>query len=173
MSACSDSLGLHALAGDLLQELDFHPDLQLVELGIGQVVPLKVEFGSVGCLDESMSIVELFGDAAMQGCFMHLYIAPLFTDEVPQLSQRGVEGVANDDVDVFMTVDAIDDDLGSGDGQVDVNLMHASLSMVLAGGADRHFAVHDVIAEFIELFGALADFRFDSIGVWNIDKAYT
>jgi hypothetical protein len=113
MPAGRDSFGLHAFTGNLLQELDFHPDCQLVKLGIGQIVPLKIKFRSVGCLDESVSLLEQFRDAAMQGCFMHLYIAPLFTDEVLQLSQRGVKGVANDDVDVFMTVNAIDDDLGS------------------------------------------------------------
>lgn len=171
MPAGSDSFCLQTLTGNLLQELDFHPDFQMVEFGVGQIVPVKIELRPVRRFDESISIGEQFRDAAMQRDFMHLYIAPLFTDEVLQLSYRGFKGIANDDVDILMAVDAIDDDLGSGHCQIDVNLIRPALRVVLAGGADGHLAVHDMVTEFVELFGALADFRFDSIGVKDVDKA--
>ena len=171
MLAGSYPFRLQAFTRNLLQELDFHADFQIVEFGIGQVVPVKIEFRPVGSLDKSVTIVEQLRDAAVQGYLMHLYIAPLLTDKVLQLSRRRFEGIANDDVDILMTVDAIDDDLGSGYGQVNVNFVHAALRMVLAGHADGHLAMHDMITELVKLFSTLADLRFNGIGARDIEKA--
>lgn len=58
MPAGSDSFCLQTFTGNLLQELDFHPNFQMVEFGVGQIVPMKIEFRPVLRFNESISIGE-------------------------------------------------------------------------------------------------------------------
>ena len=78
---------------------------------------------------------------------------------------RGVEGVADRDVRILMRVVrariSSDDDLASGDGEVDPNLEQLALLMPLVAAFDDDPAGGDTIEELIELFRPLPDARFE------------
>jgi hypothetical protein len=80
-------------------------------------------------------------------------------------SAGGVERVANRDVRILMRVVhaaiAADDNLRSGNGEIDVDLEDVALLVPSIAALDNHPAGGDPLEEPVELFGALANSRFE------------
>jgi hypothetical protein len=82
-----------------------------------------------------------------------------------ELTARGVEGVADRDMRILMRMVRArvpaDDDLASGNGEIDPNLEQLALLMPLVPAFDDDPAGGDTIEELIELFRPLAYPRFE------------
>ena len=107
---------------------------------------------------------------------MKLDVLPLPPDILFQLASRGIEGIPNRDIDVFVKWIVLgrflhDGDLFARHLDVESHLIDIALKMVAMGHIDDHPAAHNAIAELVELRGLLEDPIFDGFDALEIVKA--
>ena len=97
------------------------------------------------------------------------HIAPRFPGVILQLPRRSVECVANNDVNILVSMLIVlfvtGDNFLSRNAKLDADVIEVALVMMVMLGLDHHAAAHDPREKLIELRNALADLGFDCIGV--------
>lgn len=97
-----------------------------------------------------------------------LSIAAATVYYVVKLAAHGVEGVANGDIDIFVSVVltgvAICDDLTFWNCKLDADCKQTAFTVLMVGRFDDDAAVGDAPEEVLQLRRALAYFAFDCFG---------
>ena len=98
-----NTAGLRTLLAHLLGEPHHRSHLEPLEGPVEQRVGVEVHLTPVGCLDEAVDLVrEVPRDPAGRGVVVLLGHAPRLAHVLLELALRGVEGVANGDVDILV-----------------------------------------------------------------------
>jgi hypothetical protein len=105
---------------------------------------------------------------------VQLYRTSALASVVFEPAVGGVESVADRDMRILMrvvrTAVAADDNLGAGNGEIDVDLKDVALLVPPAAGFDDNPAGGDPVEELVELFGALPYSRFERRRGFHVAK---
>src|SRR5712691_8446323 len=138
-------------------------DLELVEAAICDAVAVKIDFARVGGDEAAIAVGQQARDPAVIGNRVRLRLAAAPPHMVFQEAARRVKGVADRNIRILVRVVraglAPDDDLASGNRQVDPDLEQIALLVPPMGALDDNPAGGDPVEELIEFFGPLADAR--------------
>lgn len=156
-------------------DANFVADLEFVESDVDDAVAVEINLASVGGLDEAVTLLgEKLAHPAMGRGLMHLGGALSAADMILQAPLNGIESVADGDIDVLMGVMfpglSIDHDFGTGNHEVDADVVQLSLVMVPMRRLDDNMASGDSIEELFKPFGPLTDPSFHRIGVRDVAK---
>jgi hypothetical protein len=157
----------------LLGKPDFLSHGQLVETAVSNALPMKIDLAAVGGDDKATVFFRKERkDLPVGRDFVNLSVPLLFANGVLQLPARGVEGVGDRYLDVFMpsrgagiTVDM--DVHAAGRLHMDANPVRVSLVMAMLRPGDHNAGGCYALVKLFEFLGFFANPGLDGVGVAN------
>src|SRR5512147_1035405 len=108
--AARHAFRLRSLGARVLDELHRGARLEVLELGMQDVLAAEIQFPAVVRRDEPVTLArEDARDGSLLGPRVRLDVAALLADDVLQLARDRAEGVAKRDVDVLVVLPVGDD----------------------------------------------------------------
>ena len=164
MLAC----GPAGLLGVLRDKTHLIAHRKLVEPVIGDAVAMEVNLVAIGAQNEAAILLgKKARDLPVVGHRMHFDIAAPFANMIFKQPAAGIEGVAERDVDILIRMVRCgitpDDDLPSGNFQIDADLKQIALLATRVPAFDDDTARSDAIAHPFELRGPFAYARGDRL----------
>jgi hypothetical protein len=153
-----------ALVDDIADLVAFR---ESVETAVRHRVPVHIDLAALARSDETVTpLLEELSDMSMAWCLMSLDITTGGASVILKLPSRRIERITNSDQNVLMRVVfrgiALDDDLASGNRQVDTQMVQLALAVVMRARFHDDTARDDSSEKAVEGFGTLADMCFDS-----------
>jgi hypothetical protein len=147
-------------------EADGDARAKIVKSVLEHGVAVKVDFQTVWRLQESVTLRrKQLRDSSDGGWCVTLHVSSLLSPVVLELPLRSAKSVAKRDVDVFVSMVfwtlVADDDLLSGNCDVDAHAIQHSVLRMAVGRLDHHVTMGDGLVELLEAGGAVLDPRFD------------
>src|SRR5512134_4099917 len=110
----------------------FLTDIQVLERSVHHAVPVEVDVVALGGLNEAVSVFAGEPhDGAVDRYLMRLHVARHLTHVILEPARRGIEGIADGHVDIFVGLvfraAPLHDDLLSGNGDVDADIVEVTL----------------------------------------------
>ena len=143
--------GLGSLFALLFGETRLRSDLYPVKAAIQDAVAVEIDLTPIRCFKESITFFfKQLAYPCIRRRFMDLDITSLTARITLQLAPRGVKGIPDRYIDVFIRF-AFYHQLRTGHGHVDTHVVEDALVLATMRGLDKDSAAHDSIIEQIQL----------------------
>jgi hypothetical protein len=165
---------LRAFVSDGFGKPHFLPQLETVELIVGDAVAVEVDLAAIGGGNEAViSLWNERANGAMRLRLVNFDVSLPLAHEVLQLAARGVEGIRDRNLDVLVPpggrgIAAYGNIRGAGDRQVDTNTVRVTLVMAMLRAPDDDSRRRDAIEKLLELPPLLAHPLLDVIDVRDV-----